>query len=51
VDTWVRCIAGSWRNVLDSSGNPVGEAVTIEVATLGLRASRRDGRVREDEHL
>lgn len=32
--------------VLDSSGNPVGEPVTIEVHTAGLRASRRDGRVR-----
>lgn len=32
--------------VLDSSGNPVGEPVTIPVATASLRASRRDGRVR-----
>jgi hypothetical protein len=32
--------------VLDSSGNPVGEPVTIAVDTPGLRASRRDGRVR-----
>ncbi len=32
--------------VLDSSGNPVGEPVTIAVHTAGLRASRRDGRVR-----
>jgi hypothetical protein len=32
--------------VLDSSGNPVGEPVTIDVHTAGLRASRRDGRVR-----
>ena len=32
--------------VLDASGNPVGEPVTIEVETSGLRASRRDGRVR-----
>ncbi|QNJ89943.1 hypothetical protein HZU40_00325 (plasmid) [Mycolicibacterium fluoranthenivorans] len=31
---------------LDSSGNPVGEPVTIDVHTAGLRASRRDGRVR-----
>jgi hypothetical protein len=32
--------------VLDGSGNPVGTAVTIPVATAGLAASRRDGRVR-----
>jgi hypothetical protein len=32
--------------VLDASGNPVGEPVTITVATAGLAASRRDGRVR-----
>ena len=32
--------------VLDSSGNPLGEPVTIEVVTAGLAASRRDGRVR-----
>lgn len=32
--------------VLDTSGNPVGEPTTIEVATTGLRASHRDGRVR-----
>ena len=32
--------------VLDGSGNPVGEPATIEVATAGLRSSRRDGRVR-----
>ena len=32
--------------VLDASGNPVGKPVTIEVETSGLRASRRDGRVR-----
>ena len=32
--------------VLDSSGNPIGEPVTIAVETAGLRASRRDGRVR-----
>jgi IS605 OrfB family transposase len=32
--------------VLDASGNPVGEPATIEVATAGLKASRRDGRVR-----
>jgi len=32
--------------VLDSSGSPVGEPVTIARATAGLRASRRDGRVR-----
>jgi IS605 OrfB family transposase len=32
--------------VLDACGNPVGEPVTIELATEGLKASRRDGRVR-----
>jgi hypothetical protein len=32
--------------VLDSSGNPVGSPVSIDVATGGLSASRRDGRVR-----
>jgi IS605 OrfB family transposase len=32
--------------VLDASGNPVGGPTTIEVATAGLAASRRDGRVR-----
>ena len=32
--------------VLDASGNPIGEPATIAVATAGLRASRRDGRVR-----
>ncbi|SIJ00867.1 Uncharacterised protein [Mycobacteroides abscessus subsp. abscessus] len=32
--------------VLDPSGNPVGEPVTIAVATARLRVSRRDGRVR-----
>ncbi|SLH41847.1 hypothetical protein [Mycobacteroides abscessus] len=32
--------------VLDGSGNPVGEPATIAVKTAGLRASRRDGRVR-----
>ncbi len=32
--------------VLDASGNPVGEPVSIEVITAGLAASRRDGRVR-----
>ncbi len=32
--------------VLDRSGNPVGEPITIPVDTAGLRASRRDGRVR-----
>jgi hypothetical protein len=32
--------------VLDSSGNPVGNPITIPVDTAGLRASRRDGRVR-----
>jgi hypothetical protein len=33
-------------SVLDSSGNPIAEPVTIAVRTAGLRASRRDGRVR-----
>ena len=32
--------------VLDASGNPVGAPVTIGVDTAGLRATRRDGRVR-----
>jgi hypothetical protein len=32
--------------VLDGSGNPVGDPVTIPVVTAGLAASRRDGRVR-----
>jgi hypothetical protein len=32
--------------VLDASGNPVGEPVTIAVETAGLKAARRDGRVR-----
>jgi transposase len=32
--------------VLDGCGNPVGEPVSIDVATAGLKASRRDGRVR-----
>ena len=32
--------------VLDASGNPIGAPVTIAVETAGLRASRRDGRVR-----
>jgi hypothetical protein len=32
--------------VLDASGNPVGDPITIGVATAGLAASRRDGRVR-----
>jgi hypothetical protein len=32
--------------VLDSAGNPVGEPASIAVATAGLVASRRDGRVR-----
>ena len=32
--------------VLDGSGNPVGGPVTVPVATAGLAASRRDGRVR-----
>jgi hypothetical protein len=32
--------------VLDASGNPVGEPVTIGIDTAGLRATQRDGRVR-----
>jgi hypothetical protein len=32
--------------VLDGSGNPIGAPVSIAVATAGLRASHRDGRVR-----
>jgi hypothetical protein len=32
--------------VLDGSGNPVGEPVSIPVQTAGLAASHRDGRVR-----
>jgi hypothetical protein len=32
--------------VLDRAGNPIGEPTTIAVATAGLSASRRDGRVR-----
>lgn len=32
--------------VLDASDNPIGEPVTINVQTAGLRPSRRDGRVR-----
>lgn len=32
--------------VLDSSGNPIGAPVTIPLATAGLRATRRDGRLR-----
>ena len=32
--------------VLDASGNPIGEPATSAVATAGLSASRRDGRVR-----
>jgi transposase len=32
--------------VLDGSGNPIGAPVSIAVKTAGLRASRRDGRVR-----
>jgi hypothetical protein len=32
--------------VLDGSGNPLGGPITIPVATAGLAASRRDGRVR-----
>jgi hypothetical protein len=32
--------------VLDASGNPIGEPLSIAVVTAGLCASRRDGRVR-----
>jgi hypothetical protein len=32
--------------VLDGSGNPVGDPVTIPLETAGLAASRRDGRLR-----
>jgi hypothetical protein len=32
--------------VLDGSGNPVGDPITIPVVTAGLPATRRDGRVR-----
>lgn len=32
--------------VLDASGNPIGAPATIALDTAGLRASRRDGRVR-----
>jgi len=32
--------------VLDAAGNPIGAPLTIAVDTAGLRASRRDGRVR-----
>jgi hypothetical protein len=32
--------------VLDASGNPVGEPVTIAAPTTALAASRRDGRIR-----
>jgi hypothetical protein len=32
--------------VLDASGNPVGEPVTVAAPTAGLAASRRDGRMR-----
>jgi hypothetical protein len=31
---------------LDASGNPIGAAVSIDLATAGLAASHRDGRVR-----
>jgi IS605 OrfB family transposase len=31
---------------LDASGNPIGAPVSVDVATAGLAASRRDGRVR-----
>ena len=43
---WISTTA-TWRaGVLDGSGNPIGAPVSIEVGTAGLRASRRDGRVR-----
>jgi hypothetical protein len=32
--------------VIDSSGNPIGEPTSIELATAGLAASQRDGRLR-----
>jgi hypothetical protein len=32
--------------VLDAPGNPIGEPISIELATAGLAASQRDGRVR-----
>ncbi len=32
--------------VLDKSGNPVGDPSTIQIATAGLAASRRDARIR-----
>lgn len=32
--------------ILDASGNPIGEPGSIGVSTTGLRASRRDGRLR-----
>jgi hypothetical protein len=32
--------------VIDASGNPIGEPLSIDVLTAGLGASRRDGRVR-----
>ena len=32
--------------VLDGAGNPIGAPISIETVTAGLRASRRDGRVR-----
>jgi hypothetical protein len=32
--------------VLDSSGNPVGEPISIDVVTHGLVSSHRDGRLR-----
>jgi hypothetical protein len=32
--------------VLDGSGNPVGDPITISVFTAGLAASCRDGRIR-----
>jgi hypothetical protein len=32
--------------VLDGSGNPIGDPISIPVETAGLKASQRDGRVR-----
>ncbi|UQX09530.1 hypothetical protein [Candidatus Mycobacterium methanotrophicum] len=48
VDTQLGVVRKTLENprVLDPSGNPVGAPVTIGIDTAGLRASRRDGRVR-----
>ena len=37
--------------VIDASGNPIGEPLSIDVLTAGLGASRRDGRVRRGDHV